>query len=357
MHEPNGLDSRPLVEGRAMMLRVLVTGHLGYVGSVLTPLLEERGYRVVGLDTGFFEQEGRHVNRAAADVRAIRAEDLVGFNAIIHLAALSNDPMGQLDPALTDTINHQASVRLARLARQVGVRRFVFASSCSLYGAADTLKALDESAPFNPVSAYARSKVDAEGGIAALVSDHFSPVFLRSATVYGLSPAMRLDLVANNLVGWALTTGMIRLESDGSPWRPLVHVEDLARAYVAALEAPREAVHNQPFNIGRDDQNFRVRDIAELVRRAVPGCTVEFSANAGPDARSYRVSFAKAVTGLPGFQPKWSLEAGVRQVVEFFRPRGLREADFRGRRYIRLVQLRYLLDTGLLSSDLHWTNY
>lgn len=344
-------------------MNVLLTGHLGYIGTVLAPMLEARGHTVIGFDAGFFADgctEPMPLSRDRdyrLDVRQIESRHLEGIDAVIHLAALSNDPMGQLDTALTDAINHRASVRLARLAREAGVRRFVFASSCSLYGAADVDEALAETAPFNPVSAYAISKVQAEAGISTLAREDFSPVFLRGATVYGLSPAMRFDLVANNLVGWALTTGCIRLESDGSPWRPLVHVEDLARAYIAALEAPQDSIHNEAFNIGRDNQNFKVRDIAEVVRQAVPGCAVGFAAKAGPDARSYRVSFAKAAEGLPGFRVGWSLEAGVQQMVDCFRQRGLTQAEFQGRPFVRLAQLRYLLDTGLLSSDLHWTNY
>jgi nucleoside-diphosphate-sugar epimerase len=347
--------------GNGETMNVLVTGHLGYIGTVVTPMLGARGHTVKGCDTGFFADRWVQPGPAtwarghALDVRQIEAEHLQGIDAVVHLAALSNDPLGQLDPAVTDAINHRASVRLARLARRAGVRRFVFASSCSLYGAADTSRPLDESAPFNPVSAYARSKVDAEAGIAALAGADFAPVFLRNATAYGVSPNMRFDLVANNLVGWALTTGVIRLMSDGSPWRPLVHVEDIARASLAALEAPQAAVHNQAFNIGQDDQNFQVREIAEGVRRAIPGCVVELALNAGPDPRSYRVNFAKARKRLPGFQPQWTLEAGVQEMVDFFRRRGLTGAEFQGRAYVRLAQLRYLLDTGLLSPQLYWT--
>lgn len=342
-------------------MKVLLTGHLGYIGAVLAPMLESRGHVVSGFDTAFFAEKWMQPGPATPttayrlDVRQIEPEHLQGIDAVVHLAALSNDPMGQLDPALTDAINHRASVRLARLAREARVRRFVFASSCSLYGSADNSKPLDETAPFNPVSAYARSKVEAEAGIALLAHDDFSPVFLRSATVYGLSPAMRFDLVANNLVGWALTTGAIRLESDGTPWRPLVHVEDVAKAYIAAVEAPQEIVQNEAFNVGRDDQNFQVREIAEIVRHAVPGCLVELAPNAGPDARSYRVSFAKAARGLPGFQPQWTLEAGVRQIVDFFRQRGLRQAEFQSAPYVRLAQLRHLVDTGQLDHKLYWS--
>jgi len=342
-------------------MKVLVTGHLGYIGSVLGPLLIERGHTVVGIDTGFFATNTTPQSIPSAlhkayrlDVRQIELKHLEDIEGVIHLAALSNDPMGQLDPSLTDEINHRASVRLARLAREAGVSRFIFASSCSLYGAADTSKPVDETAPFNPVSAYAHSKVDAEAGISALADENFTPVFLRNATAYGLSPAMRFDLVANNLVGWALTTGTIKLLSDGSPWRPLVHVEDIARACIAALEAPKDAVHNQAFNVGRDDQNFQVWEIAEIVRQAIPGCKVELASDAEPDTRSYRVSFAKVAQNLPSFQPKWTLDAGVQQMVDFFQHRGLTPTEFQGGPFIRLAQLRHLLDTGQLDTKLYW---
>ena len=325
-------------------------------------MLRERGHTLVGVDTGFFVAEDGETAAPASDggthrldVRRMGPELLQGIDAVIHLAALSNDPMGELDPALTDAINHRASVRLARMAREAGVERFVFASSCSLYGAADSKGVLDESAPFNPVTAYARSKVDAEAGLAELAAADFAPVFLRAGTVYGLSPAMRFDLVANNLVGWALTTGRIHLESDGSPWRPLVHVEDLARAYVAAVEAPRETVANQAFNVGRDDQNFQVRDIADTVRAAVAGCGLEMAPNAGPDTRSYRVSFRKAEETLPGFEVRWTLEKGVRQMVGALGQRRLTREEFLGPRYIRLVRLRRLRESGRLSDELYWS--
>ena len=338
----------------------MVTGHLGYIGSVLTPVLEAAGHTVVGVDAGLFVDERRASEhggdgRSRLDVRRLGVEDLRDVDAVAHLAALSNDPMGQLDPRLTDEVNHGASVRLARLARDAGVERFVFASSCSLYGGADTSRPLDETAPFNPVTAYAQSKVDGEAGVSALTTDEFSPVFLRNATAFGLSSAMRFDLVVNNMVGWALTTGRVRLMSDGSPWRPLVHVLDIARACLSAVEAPREAVHNQAFNIGRDDLNFRIRDIAIAVQNRVPGCAVEMADGAGPDRRSYRVSFAKAAERLPGFRPEWTLEAGIEEMVDHFSERGLTEHEFLGRPRVRIEQLRHLLTTSRLDSKLYWT--
>ena len=324
-------------------------------------MLVDRGHEVAGIDAGYFREDGgdpeghERTETFMIDVRRAGPDVFRGIDAVVHLAALSNDPMGQLRPELTDRINHRATRRLAEMARDSGVGRFVFSSSCSLYGAANTSAPLDESAPMNPVTAYARSKVDSEKTLSTLATDGFSPVFLRNATAYGLSPAMRFDLVVNNLVGWALTTGSIRLESDGTPWRPLVHVEDIARACAAALEAPQEAIHNQAINIGRSDQNFQVRQIAEVVGRAVPGCAVQVAPSAGPDTRSYRVSFDKAARVLPGFQPSWTPERGVEQMVDYFRRRGLTDEEFRGRPYVRLAQLRHLIDTSQVDSELYWT--
>ena len=320
-------------------------------------MLRAGGHQVTGVDTGFFldgeavgDVEGHRI-----DVRRIQKDLLLGVDAVVHLAALSNDPLGQLDPGLTSDINFQASVRLARLSRDAGVRRFILSSSCSLYGAAGTSDALGEEAPLNPITAYARSKVDSEKSIARLANEEFSPIFLRNATAYGLSPAMRFDLVVNNLVGWALTTGRIRLESDGSAWRPLVHVLDISRAVIAAVEAPQAVIHNQVFNVGRDDQNFRVREIAEAVHQAVPECTIEMATGATADARSYRVSFAKAAARLTGFKPEWTVERGVGEIVDFFRSRGLTKEQFQGRSYVRLAQVQYLRAKARLDSRLYWT--
>jgi nucleoside-diphosphate-sugar epimerase len=342
-----------------VVVKVLVTGHEGYIGSVLCPLLREHGHAVIGLDTGYFDgcdfiEPPGPVPTIRQDVRDLRPSDLEGIDAVIHLAALSNDPMGQFDPQLTDVINHRASVRLAELARAAGVQRFVFSSSCSMYGVGNG-SALTEQAPFNPVSAYAQSKVDSERGIAALANESFSPVFLRNATAYGVSPRMRVDLVLSNLVGWAMTTGQIRIMSDGSPWRPLVHIRDIAAAAAAALAAPRNAVHKQAFNVGRDSDNYQVRDIAEIVRATVPGATVTYAGSGEPDRRSYRVDFTKISAQLPGFSPAWTVERGAAEAYDGFRRANIDLAQFEGRRYIRLKQLMYLRDAGHLGADLRWT--
>ena len=340
-------------------MKVLVTGHQGYIGSVLCPLLREHGHAVVGLDTGYFDgcdfiEAPLAVPAINRDVRDLRAADLQGVDAVIHLAALSNDPMGQLDPALTDAINHHGSVRLAQLARDAGVERFIFSSSCSMYGVGEGDAPLDERASFNPVSAYAKSKVDSERGIAALATASFSPVFLRNATAYGVSARMRVDLVLSNLVGWALTTGQIRIMSDGSPWRPLVHIRDIAGAMAAALTAPRAAVHNQAFNVGRNSDNYQVRDIAAIVRAAVPGASVAYAGSGEPDRRSYRVDFTKISNQLPGFSPEWTVERGAHEAYAAFRRAAFDQTQFEGRKYIRLKQLTYLRDQGQLTGELRW---
>jgi nucleoside-diphosphate-sugar epimerase len=341
-----------------LVVKVLVTGHQGYIGSVLCPLLRDHGHSVVGLDTGYFEGCDFLAPPAPSatirrDARDLRPSDLEGIDAVIHLAALSNDPLGQLDPQLTDAINHRASVRLAEAARAAGAQRFIFSSSCSMYGVGNG-EAVDETAAFHPVSAYAQSKVDAERGIAALANDSFSPVFLRNATAYGVSPRMRVDLVLSNLVGWALTTGEIRILSDGSPWRPLVHIRDIAAAMIATLSAPRAAVHNQAFNVGRDSDNYQVCDIAAIVRRAVPASKVTYAGSGEPDRRSYRVNFSKVARQLPGFSPAWTVERGAAEAVDAFRRARLDLAAFEGRKYIRLKQLTYLREQGELQPDLRW---
>jgi nucleoside-diphosphate-sugar epimerase len=340
-------------------MRTLVTGHRGYIGTVMVPHLLAAGHDVVGLDSDLFADcsfdEGgiTPIPEIRKDLRDVGEADLDGFDAVVHLANLSNDPLGDLDPRLTEAINHHATVRLARLARQRGVRRFLFASSCSLYGAAGQA-AVDERAPMNPVTAYGRCKASAEAAIARLATDDFSPVFFRNATAYGASPRLRFDLVLNNLTAWAVATGAVRMKSDGSPWRPLVHIEDISRAFLAGLEAPQEAVHKEAFNVGRDDENYRVREIAELVGRVVPDCEVTFAEGAEPDTRSYRVSFAKIAERLPAFRPQWTASRGVEQVYAALKDAGIGPDEFEGPRYKRIATIRRLLAEGSLGADLRW---
>ncbi len=333
-------------------MRILVTGHLGYIGTILTPMLLQAGHDVGGMDTDLYERclYGdpaliADVPNRRKDIRDVEVDDLHGFDAVIHLAALSNDPLGDFRPPITDEINHQAAVRLAKCAKAAGVKRFIFSSTCSNYGAGGE-HWLDEEAAFNPVTPYGRAKVLAEQAIRQLADDQFNPVVLRSATAYGFSPRIRFDLVVNNLVAWAHSTGHVRLKSDGKAWRPIVHVEDIARAFHAVLEAPRATVHNQAFNVGRTDQNFRVRDIAETVASVVPACDVTFAEDAKSDSRCYRVRCDRLPQHVPGFSAKWDLAAGVRQLHEAYRTYGLTTESFEGATYQRLAHLKQRLNEG-----------
>ena len=341
-------------------MRVLVTGHQGYIGSVLAPFLAAAGHDVVGLDSDLYRNcsfdDGSRlptVPSIQVDVRDVRIDDLAGFDAVVHLAALSNDPLGALDERLTYEINHLASVQLAERSKQAGVVRFLFSSSCSNYGASGGTELLDEEAELRPLTAYGKSKVLAEQDVLALADDAFSPTFLRNATVYGISPRLRLDIVVNNLVAWAVTTGEVRLASDGTPWRPLVHLEDLCRAFLAVLEAPRELVHAQAFNVGGTSENYQVRTVAQLVAEVVPDSRVEFAPDASPDARNYRVSCEKLVSTL-GFVPRWDVRRGVEEHYNAYRRASLSLDDLDGPRYQRLREIKRLLDRNELGADLRF---
>jgi nucleoside-diphosphate-sugar epimerase len=341
-------------------MRVLVTGHLGFIGTLMVPILRRAGHDVVGLDSDFYAastfQDGiAAVPHIQADIRDVQMSDLKGFDAVIHLAALSNDPLGNLNPELTYDINHRGTVHLADRAKAAGVGRFLFSSSCSNYGAASGDDLLTEEAAFNPVTPYGKSKVLSEQDLKKLADVHFSPVLMRSATAYGVSPRIRFDLVLNNLTAWAVTSGRILIKSDGSPWRPVVHAEDISRAFLAALEATRSDVHNEAFNIGRSSENYRVRELADFVKQTVPGCEIAYAADASPDTRNYRVSCDKIAKVLRSFKPQWTARDGARQLYETFTRHALKVEDFEGPRYRRIDRIQTLLASGRLGGDLRWT--
>jgi nucleoside-diphosphate-sugar epimerase len=337
-------------------MRVLVTGHNGYIGCVLVPLLQRAGHDVVGLDNYLYEActFGDDVVDPPAlrrDVRDVEAADLEGFDAVIHLAAISNDPVGDLNPEATYAINHRAASRLGRLAKEAGVERFLFSSSCSLYGAAGN-DFLDESAEFNPVTPYGESKLLVERDLHALADDDFSPTYLRNATAYGLSARLRGDLVVNNLTAYAFCTGKVLMKSDGMPWRPLVHIEDISRAFLAILEAPRELVHDEPFNVGRTSENYRIREVAEIVGDVVPGSEVAFADGASPDIRNYRVNCDKIERVLPAYRPQWTVRRAVEELYEAYLRNALELDDFLSRRFMRIRHVRELQAEGVLDDQL-----
>lgn len=342
------------------MKKVIVTGHNGFIGPHLVRLLKEEGYHVKGIDTNYFDDSCKFSEykkpdeELIKDVREIDKSDLEGVYAICHLAGLSNDPMGALNENLTFDINYKASVRIAELAKEVGVEKFIFSASCSMYGISDGDKALDETADFAPVTAYAVSKVNTEKDVRLLSDDNFAVTFLRNSTAYGLSPKLRLDLVVNNLVGWAMTTGEIKIMSDGTPWRPLVHAEDIARAFVAVVDAPKESVNSKSFNVGINGENFQIKEVAKMVGEVVPNCEVVITGEHGSDSRSYKVDFTKIEKELPNFKPKWRLKEAIEDIYKGYKEFGMDDEHFNGKYFIRLKQLDYLLEEGKLDNDLKW---
>ena len=339
---------------------ILVTGNTGYIGKVMTEFLQEHSYKVVGLDYKYYEgcdfypTNVRSFNQIVKDIRNISERDLEGVTAIIHLAALSNDPLGEINPSLTREINYVASVKLANLAKKLSIERFIFSSSCSLYGIASDDKPLTEEGRLNPITAYAKAKVEAEKEISNLADNNFHPVFMRNATVYGVSPSLRLDLVVNNLTAWAYLTGKVAIMSDGTPWRPIIHVEDFCKAFLAVLEAPIEKIHNQAFNVGINEENYQIKDIAKQVEKIVPNSHNDILNKTGPDERTYRVDFSKLKKALPQFKPIWNSKKGIEELYNAYKSFGLTMEDLQSPKYFRVRWIRYLIESKKLNNDLRW---
>lgn len=342
------------------MTNILVTGNMGYIGTIMTQLLNERSYRVYGLDSDLFRENyffsipenAKPYRQIIKDIRKISEDDLRNIDAVIHLAALSNDPLGDINTSLTKEINYAATVKLGRLSREAGVKLFIFASSCSIYGKTPIDTPIDETGSLNPLTAYARAKVDAEVGLTKLANKDFSPVFMRNATVYGPSPKLRLDLVVNDLLASAHLTGEITIMSDGTPWRPIVHIEDFCRAFMAALEAPAEKVRCQAFNVGINEENYRVKDIADEIQKILPSSKIKILSKSSRDERSYRVDFSKIKTVLTNFEPKWNLRTGTKQLLDAYKRYTLGMEDLRSHRYSRIKAINTLIEAEKIDGAL-----